>query len=889
MVKKDTPVRRILSVALIIAGSVAVFSLADNSGANNEVIEVAKGSPRSAEMLSVADIAEVISPGDASVHRLVARDTSLPVYRFETPFVAGKPAAIAARFATPSAAEATMRSARLAELLDGSLSSLRQGDTVQLPLPDNRMVSGRINVVQREADGQIVVGGDLTGEVKGTFSLGEDESRLGGVILPTEGNMGYQIETGRDGAAYLLEKNKGSIVCVELPVMIVSRAIVRDAQRGEIADGDAASSASLVIGEAPMPEYLLSSRPTATAVAYLDFDGETVTDSYWYSGKTINAAAAGFSATQITDVWRRVAEDFRPFNIDVTTDRARYDNASAGSRMRCIITQTSSWYGSAGGVAYIGSWSSSGSGSVSGTIPCWVFANMLSNNPRYVAEAVSHEIGHTLGLSHDGLKGPTGGLISGYYAGHGTGETSWAPIMGSGYYKSVVQWSNGNYGTSGNLGNNTEDDLAIISDARNRSGYAPDDAGDTRELAAALAHEGTVIAMRGFIERTGDVDVYVFTTSGGSLTFSVVPEFSGLAGHANLDARATLYDPSGNVLADSNPVGSLYPSIALSLPAGTYHLAVAGTGEGIVPGTGYTGYGSLGRYEIKGSGALTSPVSTVIVDAEDASGVAISGAWNRSTYFSGYNGNGYLADVGAGERSGKWVQFTPSLPVSTAYDVYLRWTAAPDRADNVPVDVVHAGGTTTLMVNQRVAHGTWVFLGTYGFNAGAGSRVTVRNDGANGVVIVDAAKFEKADASLMPVSQVAISDAADGSGISKSGWWASSTYERGYHGRDYLTDGNTGKSVVKNVRFSPGLPVSGVYAVYARWTTGANRATNVPVDIAAADGTTRKWVNQQADNGIWYHLGAYTFAAGSSGSVTIGNEGANGFVVADAVKFERIP
>ena len=147
MVKKDTPVRRIFSVALIIAGSVAVFSLADNSGANKGPVGSASERLRAEETSATADIAAVVSGSDVSTERSAVRDVAQPVYRFETPFVAGKPAEIAARFATPSAAEATMRSARLAELLDGSLSSLRQGDTVQLPLPDNRMVSGRINVV----------------------------------------------------------------------------------------------------------------------------------------------------------------------------------------------------------------------------------------------------------------------------------------------------------------------------------------------------------------------------------------------------------------------------------------------------------------------------------------------------------------------------------------------------------------------------------------------------------------------------------------------------------------------------------------------------------------------------------------------------------------------
>jgi PKD repeat protein len=678
MFKKDVHARRIFSGLLVVIVGVTVFLLTHNSAPKNKVAELAAELAAPAKNFAVQRSAAV-SPSDASSAIATApRLNSHQVYRFESPVVAGKPAAIPARFSTPSAAEATIRSARLMEMIDGSLSSLRQGDTIQLPLPDNRLVSGRINVVQRESDGQIVVGGDLIGATEGTFSLGEDDSRVGGFIIPAEGKIAYQIETGRDGAAYLLEKNKGSVVCMELPIMVVSRSVVREAQRGEIAKGQEASEGSAAASQIAESEYSLSSRPTATAVAYLDFDGEIVTDAAWNNGNAINASSSGLSADQITEVWRRVSEDYRPFNVDVTTSRSRYDNAPARSRIRCIITQNNGWYGSAGGVAYIGSWSASGSGGMSSTVPCWVFSNLLSLNSRYVAEAVSHEIGHTLGLSHDGLNDGSGNYLQSYYAGHGSGATSWAPIMGSGYYSSVVQWSNGNYSTNGNVGNNTENDLAIISDSSNHAGYMSDDTGGTLATARALAFSGgSTVSTVGLIERSGEVDYYSFITSGGSVTLALVTEFSSLTGVPNLDARATLYDAAGNTVVSSNPTGSLFPSISTTLSSGTYYVAIAGVGEGSVPGTGYTNYGSLGRYEITGtvaSSAAEPPAITSGNSGNATRGSSFSHQIVASNSPSSYGASGLPSGLSLNTSSGL-ISGTVSTSVSAgSYSVSLSAT-----------------------------------------------------------------------------------------------------------------------------------------------------------------------------------------------------------------------
>ena len=89
-------------------------------------------------------------------------------------------------------------------------------------------------------------------------------------------------------------------------------------------------------------------------------------------------------------------------------------------------------------------------------------------------------------------------------------------------------------------------------------------------------------------------------------------------------------------------------------------------------------------------------------------------------------------------------------------------------------------------------------------------------------------------------------------------------------------------------RWTPRFSSGGYYNVYLRWTSGSNRASSAKVTINTAGGQYTKYVNQRVGGGTWYSLGRYRFNAGyatGAGSVTLWATGANGYVVADAVRF----
>lgn len=365
------------------------------------------------------------------------------------------------------------------------------------------------------------------------------------------------------------------------------------------------SGGSFALTQVPV----LHSNPGSDRVIYLDFNGMTVQGTYWnsvyHSNQAIHAPAFDLDGNinsfnqaeidQITEVWQRVSEDYAPFDIDVTTEEPPASAFAAGSRaIRVLISSNvdhaqlggdgTDWYADAGGVARVGSWQ------YTNDTPAWVFSNLLLGSAKNVAESASHEAGHAFGLTHDGTS--TGQT---YYAGHGSGATSWAPIMGSAYDNAVTQWSRGEYHNS----NNTQDDLAIITQSANGVDYRADDHADNRADASLIQplFGSRSVGASGLISTGSDIDYFAFDIGSGALHLTINPAAVG----ANLDIRARLYNASGSVIATSSPSSQLGASFDLTLSAGRYYVSVEGVGHGSAGSSGYSDYASLGAYHLVGS------------------------------------------------------------------------------------------------------------------------------------------------------------------------------------------------------------------------------------------------------------------------------------------------
>ncbi len=382
------------------------------------------------------------------------------------------------------------------------------------------------------------------------------------------------------------------------------------------------------------PAY--NSKPNAPNHIYLDFNGGIVTGKQWNTGPGSSPSynclpwsrdgdLTTFSdSEQLTmfQTWQRMAEDFAPFNVNVTTD-VRYDPANpislADKRFVGWILHTPTQdkdgkslpHEGAGGVAYLDVF---GDPSYPSYQPAWTA--IQDGQADTFAEVSSHEIGHNLGLNHDGRG------ASAYYLGHGAGDLSWAPIMGAGYGRNMTQWSKGDYSGA----NNTEDDdLAIIAAKfgiiTSGGGYRSDDHGNISDSGATeLVVTGTTIINsttpqtdptnsspenKGIIEKASDVDVFWFETGDGVININVDPWVTAndTIGN-NLDINIELYDDAGNLVVSSTPTTTASATISPDLVAGTYFLHIknsaAGSPMNLDP-SGYSAYGSLGQYFISGT------------------------------------------------------------------------------------------------------------------------------------------------------------------------------------------------------------------------------------------------------------------------------------------------
>ncbi|MEX2175037.1 MAG: choice-of-anchor D domain-containing protein [Pirellulaceae bacterium] len=587
----------------------------------------------------------------------------------------------------------------------------------------------------------------------------------------------------------------------------------------------------------------LSSNPGATAKLYLDFNGHFQTSWGNYSNATTpaydqdgdrNTWSAG-ELDSIREIWARVAEDFSPLNIDVTT----IDPGSLADRVVAHLAIGGSsydWYGaSAGGVAYIGGFSNAAPN------VGYAFANNVGNgNPRYVAEVVSHEAGHLFGLYHQSLWSGTT-LVQAY----NSGNAAWAPIMGTGYSAERTTWHNGATSFSST---NLQDNLAVLSGSNNAFGWRADDFGNAIGTASALPASGTSVSFAGRLGNN-EQDVWSFATTGGPLSIQLSPAAYG----PNLDAVLELLDAAGSAIVSANPSTSLGASIATSLAAGTFYLVARSSG----------GYGNLGQYTIGGTLPAASQSPSIAVEVEGAP-LANPGAVNFGSTV-----------VGASLSRTITVRNHGGGPLSLSPLSQAALPAGFSLVSNLGSTTLAAGGWTTFTIGLSAAT-----AGSYG-----GTLRLASNDPSNLAFDIG---LSGSVATAPVAGGIQIVDNLD-AGFSTSGAWISYPGQ-GLRSNIHYSAAGSGSAVARwAANVTPGR-----YQVAVTWYTDPNRATNAP--FAVLDGATRlatAAINQEQapaefiDQGVtWRTLGTFDITS-SNLAVELSNL-ANEYVIADAIRIQRV-
>jgi hypothetical protein len=610
-------------------------------------------------------------------------------------------------------------------------------------------------------------------------------------------------------------------------------------------------AASLVGGStslAGLPS--LSSNPGAAKKLYLDFNGHY--QSSWGTFPNVstpafdqngdpNSLSSGELAA-IREIWTRVAEDYAPFSIDVTTIDP--GSSTTGIARVAIGGHYSDWYkSSAGGVAYVGGFTNS--------MPnvAYVFENALGNgNPRYVAEAVSHEAGHLFGLQHQAVwSGST--MVESYNSGSG----SWAPIMGTGYYADRTTWHRGPTSAGAS---STQDDVSILAST---IGWRPDDVGDTMATARRLSTSSVNVA--GIIGSTSDVDMWSFTTGGGVVSLQV----AGAQYGGNLDVRLELRNGSGQTVAVAAPSTSLGATLSATVGSGTYYVAVRST----------SGYANMGQYALRG----TLPAAGAAVTGSPEIGVRMS-----STELS----DGSIANFGS-TRVGTSVSRTFTITNRGSSTLTLQPLSSSglpsgfSLVSNLTDTTLSAGQSTSFTVRFNAT-----IKGT--FSGQLAIRSNDANEGVFDVRLTATASTISTTTQPTPTtpSTSLLKRTVDNgaTGFAKSGAWTTRT---GIGVASDLNQATLGTGSTHATWSFTSIP-NGTYQVYGSWTGASANASNAPFTLYNGSTpviTTRvsQRVNSAgvtAEGASWKLLGTVQVTGGRL-NVRLSNQ-ADGTIIADAIR-----
>ena len=406
----------------------------------------------------------------------------------------------------------------------------------------------------------------------------------------------------------------------------------------------------------PLGVPALASRTGAAYTLYLDFAGFSFTGAWGGLATPGDTPAynlndedpAAFSSGEVANmrvIWTRVAEKYAAFDINVTTvdpaatagsdatDAARQQYYDARPRlMHTVIGGSGAWNGG-GGVSYVNKAQYSynnptvNDGAGNGWHTDFVFSALAPTRLSFVSDAAAHELGHGLGLNHQGdhFTAADGTVYNNEYSRNGgfTGPGTFSPVMGNSYSVQRGLWRVGRQ-----TGTTVQNDIRVLAANSGIGPYVDDGIGHTVFDATPLPLAGDAVIATlasGVIvpgsrrtptplgEANYSSDYFAFATDGSAITLTLNDGAERLAPGvadpgATLAGTLTLFDLAGNAIAAGvqadDTLSCTYNGM---LPAGAYYARVSSNGGFVSTFDDSAAYYSIGSYFLTGSGLTAVP------------------------------------------------------------------------------------------------------------------------------------------------------------------------------------------------------------------------------------------------------------------------------------------
>ncbi len=629
--------------------------------------------------------------------------------------------------------------------------------------------------------------------------------------------------------------------------------------------------------------FVLHSRPGATKVIYLDFNGHVIKGALWNTDQIatsitvpafdIDGKPATFNYAEhamIQKIWKEVSDAFAAFDVDVTTQDPGVENIR---KTTDVITEpfgTRVCFG--GKSSYVPNLLAAGDdpdgilgitelNSFNYKVPSVAYANdcpvLIFSDSIYqkgsakdVADTAVHELGHAFNLNHSTTDDGTTQVE--YYAGH----NDWAPYMGDTMGKSVAQWTKGDYDANAT---NTEDNLVEI--AKSIPLKTPDDHGGTILLATTLTPTKVKSTERstlpvylytssatGLIHDRADKDLFKITVGEGEFYVEAIAADP----QANLNIGLRLLDSAGNEVLDDN--GYSYSSED-GMNAYIYCVSLDPS-VSPNPGIFYIEVDGVGAYWDEAYGAFfneytdsTTPANSIPADCsyDSTTGTITDNKYQAFTDYASI-GRYTLKTTSKG---------TPNnvLPVASTAGTTQQGGMVPSTVKFVGSDSYDTDGVITNYLwdfgdgtNSTLANPTHVYA-----TAGNYTATLLVTDNSNGT----------GSATTAPIKVKAVDNVTKSVNVlSVSVTWVKSTFTTGYF-LATIKVGDVNEKPISNVVVS--VTSSGLTSGSTTATTNAQGIVTIksPILSSSATGTETFTITNLVLSGYLYNSANNTVSSGS--------------------------